>query len=144
MDLNYYPVPKPSHKRRVKKRGDRGKFLKMVRDELKERYNNQCQMCGKLAFHIHHVQPKSRGGRNVITNGLLLCNDDHKKVHADEKLLKYWIDEFKKMYGKNFYKDKQDLIFEYKTDQLEEMDNEAKLWVKFNNKWGHSDEDMFS
>lgn len=132
MDIKLRQAPKPSHNRRVKKRGDRSKFSKMVRDEVKENYNNQCAMCGKLAFHVHHVQPRARGGRNVITNALLLCNDDHKKVHADETLLKYWISEFKKMYGRNFYKDKEDLIFEYKTDQLKELDEEVQMWVKFN------------
>jgi hypothetical protein len=128
----FRPCPKPSHSRRVKKRRDRSKFSKMVRDEIKQKYNNECAMCGKLAFHVHHVQPRARSGRNVITNGLLLCNDDHKRVHADEKLLKYWIEEFKKLYGRNFYKDKEDLIFEYKTEQFKELDEEVQRWVKFN------------
>jgi 5-methylcytosine-specific restriction endonuclease McrA len=143
MDLTWRPTPKPSHSRKAKKRGDRSKFSKMVRDEIKEKYNNQCAMCSKLAFHVHHVYPRSRGGRNVYTNGLLLCAACHRQVHEDDKLLKHWIDTFKKKYGRNFYKDKEDLVWEYKTDQISEMDEEARLWVKFNNKWGISDEDMF-
>jgi hypothetical protein len=76
--------------------------------------------------------PRSRGGRNVVTNGLLLCNDCHKHVHADNDLLQYWIEEFKKMYGRNFYRDREDLIWEYKTDQLKELDEEVQMWIKFN------------
>jgi HNH endonuclease len=129
------PVPKPSHKRRVKKRGDRSKFSKMVRDAVKEKYNHQCGMCSKHACHVHHVMPRSRGGRNVFTNGLLLCNDCHKEVHAENKLLKYWINQFKDMYGRNFYKDKQDLLQEYKTDFLKETDQDMAKWLGSNEKF---------
>ena len=128
----FHPVPKPSHKRRVKKRADRSKFSKMVRDAVKEHYGGQCADCGGNACHVHHVMPRSRGGRNVFTNGLLLCNDCHRSVHADNELLKYWIDKFKRAYGRNFYKDRQDLIDEYKTQDINEMDREAKRWKKFN------------
>jgi ribosomal protein L37E len=144
MELEFRPSPKPSHNRRVKKRGDRSKFSKMVRDEVKKQFNNQCQLCGKLAFHVHHCMPRSRSGRNVFTNATLLCAACHRQVHADDELLKYFINMHKKLYGKNFFRDKEDLIFKYKTDKLEEMDEEARVWVKFNNKWGHTDEDMFS
>jgi HNH endonuclease len=133
--FEYSPVPKPSHNRRVKKRGDRSKFSKMVRDAVKEKYNNECAMCGRRACHVHHVMPRSRGGRNVFTNGLLLCNDCHKEVHTENKLLKYWINEFKEMYGKNFYKDKQDLLQEYQTDRLKETDREIEKWLKYNEKF---------
>jgi hypothetical protein len=132
MDLEWRPVLKPSHSRRVKKRADRSKFSKMVRDQVKEKYNNQCANCSSRACHVHHVQPRARGGRNVITNALLLCNDCHKQVHADNDLLNHWIEVFKKQYGKNFYRDKEDLIFEYKTDQLKELDEEVQMWIKFN------------
>jgi HNH endonuclease len=134
--FEFNPVPKPQHKRRVKKRGDRSKFSKMVRDAVKEHFNHQCAMCSKRACHVHHVMPRSRGGRNVFTNGLLLCNDCHKKVHADNKLLKYWIDKFKEMYGKNFYKDREDLIREYHTEDLKEINGEVERWMKYNEKFG--------
>lgn len=130
----FRPIPKPSHSRRVKKRGERSKFSKMVRDQVKEDYNNQCANCSKRAYHVHHVYPRSRGGRNVITNALLLCNDCHKQVHADNDILMYWIEEFKKKYGRNFYRDKEDLIWEYKTDQLKELDEEVQRWLRYNEK----------
>jgi hypothetical protein len=137
-------VPKPKHNRRVRKRGDRSKFSKMIREGIKEKYNNQCAMCSRNACHVHHVMPRSRSGRNVFTNGLLLCAPCHRAIHDDGTKLKYWIDQFKIEYGRNFYKDKADLVMEYKTDKIKEMDEEARIWVKFNNEWGWDDETMFS
>jgi hypothetical protein len=116
----------------------------MVRDAIKEKYNGQCAICGNRAFHVHHVMPRSRGGRNVFTNGILLCAPCHQRVHEDETLLKYFIEMHKKLYGKNFFRDKEDLIFKYKTDKLAGMDEEARMWVKYNKQWGHGDEVMFN
>lgn len=102
-------VAKPKHKRKSKKLAERGKFSKMIRDEIKEEFNNQCQECGKKGHHLHHVFPKGRGGRGVKTNALLLCNACHKDIHADNNKLKHWISVYKKKHGPNFYKDKEDL-----------------------------------
>ncbi|MED4083893.1 HNH endonuclease signature motif containing protein [Halalkalibacterium halodurans] len=102
-------IDKPKHKRRAQKRAERGKFSKMIRDEIKKECDGLCQECGKRGHHLHHVMPKSRGGRGVKTNALLLCNECHKNVHADNARLKYWIEEFRKRFGKNFYKDREDL-----------------------------------
>lgn len=143
MDVNFRPTPKPKHKRRVKKRGDRSKFSKMVRDKVKEHFNNQCAQCGKLAFHVHHVTPRSSSGRNVFTNGMLLCANCHRLVHADNDLLKYWKNVFKEKYGPLYFMDKEDLEHKYLTQELREQDQEVRLWVKFNNKQGCSDENMF-
>lgn len=126
------PVPKPSHNRRVPKRGDRSKFSKMVRDQVKEDFNNQCAMCFQSACHVHHVMPRSRSGRNVYTNALLLCNNCHKAVHAQDKLLRYWIKEYKKKYGPLFFMDKQDLEAKYLANELKEHWKEVREWKKYN------------
>jgi hypothetical protein len=137
MDLGFHPAPKPSHSRKAKKRGDRSKFSKMVRDEIKEKYNNQCAICLRRACHVHHVVPRSRGGRNVITNGLLLCNDCHKEVHADNELLKYWINEFKKKYGSLFFMDREDIEYKQLTQELKKEDKQLKEWEKYNGKFNY-------
>lgn len=122
MGLGFYPVPKPSHKRRVDKRVDRNKFTKRVRDQIKEHFEDTCQMCGGKGHHCHHVQPKGSGkGRGVFTNGLLLCNDCHKKVHLDDNLLRHWKEVFKKKYGPDYYKDEEDLNREYQDKKLKEF-----------------------
>jgi 5-methylcytosine-specific restriction endonuclease McrA len=130
--FEYNPAPKPTSKRRVKKTAERSKFSKMVRDAIKEKHNGLCAICSNRAFHVHHVMPRARGGRNVITNATLLCAACHRKVHEDEQLLKYFIEKHKKLFGKNFYKDREDLIWEYKTDQFKEMGKEVEMWVKYN------------
>jgi hypothetical protein len=134
---DFRPVPKPTHQRKAKKRGDRSKFSKMARDEIKEKYNNQCAICLRRACHVHHVLPRSRGGRNVITNGLLLCNNCHKEVHADNELLKYWINEFKKKYGSLFFMDREDIEYKQLTQELKKEDKQLKEWEKYNGKFQH-------
>lgn len=135
MTLEFHPVPKPNHKRRVKHRGERSKFSKMVRDEVKKHFDDRCAECGKHGIHVHHVMPRSRGGRNVFTNALLLCNDCHKEVHADNEKLNGWINLFKRMYGKYFYMDKDDikhreLLYQEKLDE-----KEIREWKLYNGKF---------
>lgn len=141
MDLSkeFYPVDKPSHKRRVKKRADRTKFSKMVRDAVKEHFNHTCQMCGGKGIHCHHVQPKGSGvGRGVFTNALLLCNNCHKQVHADDALLRHWKEVFRKKYGPLYFMDAEDLRQKYMNQDLKETDREVREWKKHNSSF-----DMF-
>ena len=134
MDLSkeFHPAPKTEYKRKVPKRGDRSKFSKFVRDQVKDHFNDTCQMCGGHGFHVHHVMPRSRSGRNVFTNGLLLCNGCHKKIHADNELLKRWIETFKKLYGPLFFMDLEDLKARYRTQDLREEDREVREWRRYN------------
>lgn len=114
-DLSQQPVrsiAKPQHKRRVKHRADRGKFSETVRKKIKKHFDDICQECGGIGIHIHHVRPKGSGtGRGVFTNGLLLCKGCHDAIHAelDQTRLKYWQQEFTRLYGLDYYKDQQDL-----------------------------------
>ena len=42
-----------------------------------------CAMCGRLidgSPDVHHVQPKARGGRDVIDNMAALCHGCHSRV----------------------------------------------------------------
>lgn len=132
MDVNFRPVPKPKHNRRVKKRGDRSKFSKMVRDQVKKKYDNTCQECGGKGLHLHHVCFRSQGGRGVITNALLLCNDCHKNIHLDNERAMYWKEVFKKKYGPLYFMDKEDLEYKQLTQELHREDREVREWVKHN------------
>jgi hypothetical protein len=132
MDIGFHPVPKPSHSRRVKKRGDRSKFSKMVRDAVKEKYNNQCAECGGKGLHLHHVTFRSQGGRGVVSNALLLCNQCHKYIHLNEERALYWREAFKKEYGPLYFMDKEDLEYKYLTQELREEDKTVREWKKHN------------
>lgn len=44
---------------------------------------NVCADCGHAGpeLHAHHIIPRSRGGKNVIRNGMALCADCHRLRH---------------------------------------------------------------
>lgn len=108
--MMFNPVPKPVHKRRIPKRGERGKFDAKTRQKIWERDQGLCQQCFRRGEAIHHVMPKSSGkGRGVFTNGLVLCNDCHTEIHKSYELLEYWINVFTDRYGPDFYKDEYDV-----------------------------------
>ncbi|MBG9772391.1 HNH endonuclease [Brevibacillus laterosporus] len=67
-------VPKPEHKRRSKKRGDRGRISPAVYDEVMKRDNGRCVLCGKTTWlQAHHILFKSEGGTGEAHNIALAC-----------------------------------------------------------------------
>lgn len=130
-----YPKSKQlKENRRVKKRGERSKFSKFVRDQVKEYYHDTCQMCGKYACHIHHVCFRSQGGRGVFSNALLLCDGCHKMVHENNELAMYWRERFKKKFGPLYYMDREDLEYKQLTQELKQEDKAIKEWKRWNGK----------
>jgi|SRR5690625_3974099 len=103
------PAPKRPYKRRKPVRRKRNNFSKKVRQEVYEENNGLCQQCGGIGTEIHHVYPRSRGGRGVKTNALLVCHDCHREIHQNNDLLNDWIRHYKSFYGDDFYKDRWDL-----------------------------------
>src|SRR5699024_9337077 len=99
---------KPNHNRRVPKRSIRNSFDKKTRDKIFEDENNCCQSCGDKATQIHHVMPRSRGGRGVYTNGMAVCNSCHTVIHKNNKVLKHWQKLYEFVHGKDYYKDEWD------------------------------------
>jgi hypothetical protein len=128
----FHPVAKPKHNRRVKKRGDRSKFSKMVRDAVKEYFNYQCQECGGRGIHLHHVCFRSQGGRGVLTNALLVCNICHKRIHENNERAMYWKEVYKAKYGPLYYMDKEDLEYKQLTKELQEEDKAVREWMRYN------------
>jgi hypothetical protein len=132
MDIEFHPVPKPTHKRKNKKRVDRGKFSSFIREQVKEHFQDTCQMCGGHGFHLHHVCFRSQGGRGVFSNALLLCNICHKRVHEENELAMYWREKFKKKYGPLYYMDKEDLEYKQFTQEIHQDDKSLREWKKYN------------
>lgn len=106
--MTFNPAPKPKHQRRAPKRGKRGQFDAETRERIIDRDGGLCRECGGPGGEIHHVLYKSQGGRGVFTNGLLLCQICHRRVHHDVDLSNKWVARFIDLYGADFYKDKWD------------------------------------
>lgn len=55
------------------------------RDAIRKKYNNTCQQCGKKTgiMHAHHIKEYAKypEKRYDISNGILLCEECHKKLH---------------------------------------------------------------
>jgi tetratricopeptide (TPR) repeat protein len=65
----------------------KSRFPKDVAEELLVRSGRHCCLCeeykgGKV--EVHHIVPRSQGGRATADNGIVLCYDCHAEVHA------YW------------------------------------------------------
>ena len=44
-----------------------------------------CTMCGRSADEVHHIIPRSKGGRNTSDNLTILCRECHEKIHKKKK-----------------------------------------------------------
>lgn len=46
-----------------------------------ERDNYQCQSCGDLRVHVHHVVERSLGGKDTEENLVTTCFRCHERIH---------------------------------------------------------------
>jgi hypothetical protein len=107
----------------------------MVRDEVKEYYDNTCQVCGGKGIHLHHVCFRSQGGRGVFSNAMLCCNSCHKEIHLDNEKAQYWKEVYKKKFGSLYFMDKEDLEYKQLTQELQQEDKQLKEWERSNGKF---------
>ena len=63
--------------------------LKKIRQEVFERDNYTCQRCFMPGSHAHHVNYKSRGGLDIISNLVTLCTNCHREVHEHNLKITY-------------------------------------------------------
>lgn len=87
-------IPKPQHKRRVQKRGQKSKFTTKVRREIEERSGGCCERCGRsraYCFEIAHlISAGQLGEGDVPWNGVLLCGP---QVHRGKyQTCHAWVD----------------------------------------------------
>lgn len=53
-----------------------------IKESVKRRDGGGCRICGfRIAVHVHHIQPRSRGGTDVIGNLITLCPNHHAMAH---------------------------------------------------------------
>ena len=55
---------------------------------IKEHFEKKCFICGKFKdLDLHHIIPRSWGGRDTIANLQLLCKQCHKKIHKQMNVI---------------------------------------------------------
>lgn len=54
----------------------------LAREQVLRR-DEWCKICGRQAGHVHHIRPRSMGGKNDLDNLVLLCNLCHTRVHEN-------------------------------------------------------------
>lgn len=63
-----------------------GKALRRLYEEVRDRENECCALCGVYVPHgniPHHEPPRSRSGTDSLEGLLLLCYDCHQQRHFD-------------------------------------------------------------
>lgn len=55
---------------------------------LRNYFENKCDFCdSEEDLHLHHILPRSMGGKNELANIQLICRDCHLKVHQQIRII---------------------------------------------------------
>lgn len=101
-------VPKPQRKRFKPKRKKRGTFSAETKQRVYANQNGLCFLCNAAGGEFHHCRFKSKLGRGVYTNCLLLCHKCHREVHQNRKLADSLREHMRDLHGADYYKDDWD------------------------------------
>lgn len=77
--------PKPRPKKLVKREEDNQALRnwRHVRTLVLNRDKGQCRICRKApAFDVHHLLPRSLGGKHEKRNLILVCRQCHSDIHG--------------------------------------------------------------
>lgn len=86
-----------------KKQSKGSKFRKDQREKIIEATGGRCEGCGEklpprnqdnqgeLALEVHHIRPRSQGGKNTPDNAAVLCGPRRCHSYANELAIKYGI-----------------------------------------------------
>ena len=56
-----------------------------IYQQVAERDNHECRICGNNQIQIHHIIFRSHGGKNSKENLITLCKHHHDVVHSNER-----------------------------------------------------------
>lgn len=73
------PKKKPTNTRK-------GNLDSKIRQRVRRRDKDLCRWCGARGEQIHHVIYRSHGGRDHMSNLLLLCERHHQKAHSNKRV----------------------------------------------------------
>lgn len=77
-----FPKPRPRFfdKRDEQREAERQKRSAYAAVDARDQH--RCRCCGRKATHKHHIQFRSRGGSDLSSNLLSLCQGCHALIHA--------------------------------------------------------------
>lgn len=58
-----------------------------------KRIANHCKICGENNYNlldVHRITPGKEGGSYSVANSVVLCCSCHRKVHAEQIIIKGW------------------------------------------------------
>ena len=64
---------------------------KKAYEEVNDRDDGLCRVCGKQASDIHHILFRSHGGKDEPSNLVCLCREHHEMAHSDEKVWREYL-----------------------------------------------------
>jgi len=77
-----FPKPEPRTLRDEAIQAEVKKALVALKRRVRKRDGGRCRVCGQTGGDLHHLVPRSLGGRDSDTNCLLLCRKCHQLRHA--------------------------------------------------------------
>ena len=101
--------PKPNHKRRKPKQGNRDMITKAQYQLALDWFGDTCSYCNAKPIEMHHVVFRSQGGRGGYRNLMPLCEKHHKMAHNSREFADSLREEREEAFGKYFYCDMHDL-----------------------------------
>lgn len=104
-------VPKPQHKRKTPKRGQRGAVKKEQAELALDWFGDTCNSCNGYPVELHHIVFKSKGGRGGFRNLMPLCKACHTKAHRDRGFADSLRQERAEAFGEFYYMDADDLCY---------------------------------
>jgi len=72
-----------------KSKTERKKVTESIKKEVMFRQDYKCFNCGKKlppSRHFHHKKPVSKGGKNTLSNIIILCPDCHGEHHHKQRV----------------------------------------------------------
>ena len=80
---------------------NKGKFSCWA-EYVKYRDSYKCVKCGSDDnLEVHHILPRSKGGRDNPRNMVTLCRNCHQEIHRDQKLFNKWKKKFESYINKH-------------------------------------------
>lgn len=77
-----HPKPRPRLLDKRQRMSQRLAAWRELSARIRERDNRRCRVCGGPGYEGHHIEMRSRGGKDVDSNVVLLCHACHREVHG--------------------------------------------------------------